>query len=463
MHCNLTLNFIKDNWCPATAAMDRYSFCLEILPDSYDSRLCRGQGERFLDTASDAFLSMQTLQGLMRGNRKSAKNPAFASVAFTKDFQQKLAHNSPIRYRDPERSPENTVENMLGKLRKLIRRFCAPMDRNHMLFTHMDLTTLGEGPEGPEYEKLRLILEMLLERETETALTYALFLMIVTAILQSRITAVQQLYSHETIEQVLSSDAEAPVLEVEGNSHVPLTDPNYMHSYNIYYYHDNQGEKIYHGKLTMQLNNNRPVATMILRAQTVSPVAGELDITRIYTGVPMLSKKEQMVYIAMTDEKNTFVFISFPYVYYNFSPMYFRSALLVRISSHEKAPVAQRAVIMARDLREDELPYIWGLLKTGGKQLLLTEQQYRIFRETFRNYPWMADFETHYAPLFEAHKKTVYCFNEEELLAWSIGDLSQEDRLRILLALRSVDNPSNKMQGKFLESVAPTKTNSLMK
>ena len=112
MHCNLTLNFIKDNWCPATAAMDRYSFCLEILPDSYDTRLCRGQGERFLDTASDAFLSMQTLQGLMRGNRKSAKNPAFASVAFTKDFQQKLAHNSPIRYRDPERSPENTVENM---------------------------------------------------------------------------------------------------------------------------------------------------------------------------------------------------------------------------------------------------------------------------------------------------------------------------------------------------------------
>ena len=118
---------------------------------------------------------------------------------------------------------------------------------------------------------------------------------------------------------------------------------------------------------------------------------------------------------------------------------------------------------MARELGPEEIPYVWGLLKTGGKQLLLTEQQYRLFRETFRDYPWMPDFEAHYAPLFEAHKKTFYCFNEDELLAWSIGELSQEDRLRILLALRSVDNPRDKMQDKFMESVPPTRTHAIMK
>ena len=465
MHCNLTLNFIKDNWCPATAAMDRYSFCLEILPDSYDSRLCRGQGERFLDTASDAFLSMQTLQGLMRGNRKSAKNPTFASVAFTKDFQQKLAHNSPIRYRDPERSPENTVENMLGKLRRLIRRFCAPMDRSHMLFTHMDLSTLGEGPEYPEYEKLRLILEMLLERETETALTYALFLMIVTAILQSRITAVQHLYSHETIEQVLSSDAEAPVLEVEGSSHVPFTDPNYMHTYHIYFYRDTPGKYLWEGELVMQLNESgtRAVASMTLHSRSQSPISGEMELLRVFRGVPMLSRRDHVVYIGMTDERNTFAFLSFSYMRFHFTPMYFRSGILVSSAPETKYPIAQRVAIVARKLEEEEMPYVRGLLKTDGKQVLLTEQQYSIFKEQYRDYPWMPDFEAHYAPLFEAHKKTVYCFNEEELLAWSIGDLSQEDRLRILLALRSVDNPSNKMQGKFLESVPPARTHAIMK
>jgi hypothetical protein len=143
--------------------------------------------------------------------------------------------------------------------------------------------------------------------------------------------------------------------------------------------------------------------------------------------------------------------------------MYYLSALLVRVSAQSKTPLAMRAAIVARELNQEELPYVWGLLKASGKQLLLTEQQYRIFREAFRDYPWMADFETNYAPLFEAHKKTVYCFNEEELLAWSIGDLTQEDRLRILLALRSVDNPSNVKQDKFLESVPPSRAHAIMK
>ena len=465
MHCNLTLNFIKENWCAATASMDRRSFCREILPDSYDWELCRGQGEYFLDPDSPQSLVDQTLMGLMRGNRKSLKNLTFASVAFTKDFQQKLAHNSPIRYRDPERVPENTVENMLAKLRRMIRRLCAPMDRNHMLFTHMDVRPIGEGPEGAEYEKLRLILEMLLERETEAALTYALFLMIVTAILQSRLGAVQHLYSHETIERILSDDEQAPVLEVEGSSHVPFTDPNYMHSYHIYFYRDTPDKSLWEGILEMRMNESgtRAMASMVLNSRGRSPFTGDLEIQRIFRGVPMLSKRDHVVYIGMTDERNTFAFLSFSHTRFNFAPMYFRSGLLVSSAPETKYPIAQRVAIVARELRPEEIPYVWGLLKTGGKQLLLTEQQYRLFRETFRDYPWMPEFEAHYAPLFEAHKKTVYCFNEDELLAWSIGELSQEDRLRILLALRSVDNPGNRMQDKFLESVPPTRTHALMK
>ena len=465
MHCNLTLNFIKENWCSATASMDRRSFCREILPDSYDWELCRGQGSHFLNPDSDQCLADQTLMGLMRGNRKSQKNPTLASVAFTKDFQMKLAHNTPVRFRDPERAPEGTVENMLGKLRRLIRRFCVPMDRGHMLFTHMDFTTFGEGPEGADYEKLRLALEMLLERETETALTYALFLMILGSILQCRLGTVEHLYSPETIERILSEDEQAPVLEVEGSSHVPFTDPNYMHSYHIYFYRDTPDKFLWEGILTMAMNetNTRAVASMTLNSRRRSPFSGEMVIRRIFRGVPMLSKKDSLIYIGMTDEINTFAFLTFSYMRFNFAPMYFRSGLLVSTGPQTEYPIAQRVAIVARKLNPEEIPYVWGLLKTGGKQLLLTEQQYRLFRETFRDYPWMPDFEAHYAPLFEAHKKTVYCFNEEELLAWSIGDLTQEDRLRILLALRSVDNPRDKMQDKFLESVPPNRTHAIMK
>ena len=465
MNCNLTLNFIKETWCSATHSMDRRSFCLEILPDSYNTALCRGQGDHFLDPRSDRNLADQTLQGLMRGNRKSLNNLGFASTALTKDFQQKLAHNSPIRYRDPERQEESTVENMLGKLRRMIRQLCAPMDRNHMLFTHMDLSTLGEGPESGEFERLKLALHMLLERETEQSLTYALFLMIVASILQSRLGAVSHLYSAEAVEKILSSDQEAAVLEVEGRNHVPFTDPNYMHTYHIYFYRDTPGQRPWIGVLSMKLNSqqNRAVASMTLTSHSRSPITGEVDIKRVFTGIPMLSKRDRVVYIGMTDEKNTFAFLSFSHANFNFAPMYFRSGLLVSSAPENKYPIAQRVAITARELSDEELPYVWGLLKTGGKQVLLTEQQYRLFRESFRDYPWMADFEAHYAPLFEAHKKTVYCFHEDELLSWSIGDLSTEDRLRILLALRSVDNPSNLMDGKFLDSVPPTRTHAIMK
>lgn len=463
MNCNLTLNFIKENWCAATNSMDRRSFCREILPDSYDAKLCRGQGDHFLDPESAMFLADQTIMGLMRGNRKSLKNLSFASVAFTKDFQQKLAHNSPIRYRDPDRPPENTVENMLMKLRRLIRRFCAPLDRGHMLFTHMDLSTLGDGSEGPEYQRLGEMLQLLLERETEMALAYALFLMIVASILQSRLGTVRHLYSLEAVEKLLASDDEAPLLEVDSYAHVPFTDPNYMHTYNIYFYKDTPGRKIWSGKLTLRMDNNRPAAIITLEARSRYPLSGDVDIHRVFRGVPMLSKKENMVYIGLTDERSSFAFLTFSYAPFYHAPMYFRSGLLVSTAPETKYPIAQRVAIVARELREDEIPYVRGLLKTGGKQILMTQQQYSLFLEVFREYPWMEDFQKHYAPQFEAHKKTVYCFNEDELLSWSIGDLSQEDRLRILLALRSVDQPSNTMLGKFLESVPPTRTHAVMK
>lgn len=463
MNCDLTLNFIKENWCAATHSMDRWSFCRAILPDAYSTELCQGQGEHFLNKNAPNCLADQTLMGLMRGNRKSAQNLDFASVAFTKDFQQKLAHNSPIRYRDRNRAEEQTVENMLGKLRMMIRRYCEPINRSHILFTHMDFTLRGTGSEEKEFEKVQLAIQMLLDRETETSLTYALFLMIITAILQSRIGTVQHLYSIETIEQVLRSDEEAPVMEVEGRTQVPFTDPNYMHTYNIYFFRDTPDRELWSGKLTMKMAQNRAVASMTLNSQAQSPFTGEKKIQRVFNGIPMLSKQDHMVYIAMTDQTDTFAYLTFAHTKFSFMPMYYRSGLLISSAPETKYPIVQRVAIVARDLTEEELPYVWGLLKTDGKQVLLSEKQYGLFLEKFRDYPWMKDFEAYYKPMFEAHKKELYCFNEDELLAWSIGELTHEDRLRILLALRSVDSPNNIMLGKFMESIPPSRTHAILK
>ena len=166
-----------------------------------------------------------------------------------------------------------------------------------MLFTHMDLSPLGQGPEGPEYARLALVVQMLLERETETALTYALFLLIVAAILQSRLVSVQHLYSPETIERVLSEDQEAPVLEVEGQTHVPFTDPNYMHTYNIYFYKDTPGRRLWSGKLTITKGdledltglNGEHLSMLELRdMQYLRSLEGIESLPRIHSGLLQL-------------------------------------------------------------------------------------------------------------------------------------------------------------------------------
>lgn len=119
---------------------------------------------------SPGALSVQTLNGLMRGNRKSANNLAYASAAFTKDFQGKLQSNLPLSFVDPQRPDVPCVENMLSKIRLLVRYHGTPRTRDHPLFVRMDFGTLGDCDEVTRkaYRKIRMAIENLLERETET-------------------------------------------------------------------------------------------------------------------------------------------------------------------------------------------------------------------------------------------------------------------------------------------------------
>ena len=212
MSVNMTLNFIRENWSSATRAMDRRSFCLAMLPDAYDDSLCANQGGHFFNPDAPGCLSPQTINGLMRGNRKSAANLACASAAFTKDFLGKLHGGAAVTYRDPRRKPQSCVENMLAKIRGLVRGYGTPRSRNHPLFVHMDLGTLGDCDETTERacRRLRLAIHSLLERETEASLSYAIFLLAAAAILQDRIAAVDHLYNAAAIEGVLCDDADAP-------------------------------------------------------------------------------------------------------------------------------------------------------------------------------------------------------------------------------------------------------------
>ena len=466
MGVNITLNFIRENWSSATRAMDRRAFCLAVLPDAYDPGRCEHQGSDFFHTDPAISLAPQTLNGLMRGNRKSAQNLAYASAAFTKDFQGKLQANAPVTYLDPQRPDVPCVENMLSKIRTLVRYHGTPRSRAHPLFLRMDFDTLGDCDDitCKSYRKMRAAIEALLERETEASLSYAIFLLVVTALLQDRIIAVDHLYNPTAIDQVLHSDTDAPLLETGKRQHVPFTDPDYMNTYHIYLLHDTSNTLFRTGHLSLKLDGHgRSSACLTIESTVESPITGRQSLLRTFTGKPMLSHADKTVYIAMTDQRESLIYLTFSYTQFNFAPMYFRSALLVSLEPETKAPQVQRAAIVARDLGEEELPYIKGLLRTDGKQILLTPRQLEIFKEKFRDYPWMEDFLKNYEPIFQTHQRTFYCFYEDELLSCSASDLPYEDRLRILLALKSVDPPNDSSLHKFLRATVPPKTHAILK
>lgn len=466
MSVNITLNFIRENWSAATRTMERRPFCMAVLPDAYDAGRCENQGGHFFRPDAPGGLSDQTVNGLMRGNRKSAVNLACASAAFTKDFQSKLQSNAPITYLAPQRPAVGCVENMLSKLRALVRTHGTPRTREHPLFVRMDFGTLGECDETTRkaYRKMRMAIERLLERETEASLSYAIFLLVVTAILQDRILAVDHLYNPAAIEQVLESDTDAPLLETGTRRHIPFTDPDYMNDYHIYLHHDTSNTLFRAGHLSMRHDGQgRSTATLTIEGTIDSPIAGRQSVLRTFTGKPMLSQTDKLVYLAMTDENDSVIYLTFSYTHFNFAPMYFRLALLVSRAPETKHPQVQQAAIVARDLSEEELPYIKGLLRTSGKQILITPRQLEIFLAEFRDYPWMADFRKNYLPIFEKHERRFYCFYEDELLSCSASDLPYEDRLRILLALKSVDPPNDNTLHKFLQATPPPKTHTILK
>jgi hypothetical protein len=67
---------------------------------------------------------------------------------------------------------------------------------------------------------------------------------------------------------------------------------------------------------------------------------------------------------------------------------------------------------------------------------VVTEQQLEDFCSMFRNYPWMEEFKRVFLPFIRSH--ACYCLDEGEILANSTSRLDELDRLRMMLALKSV-------------------------
>jgi hypothetical protein len=466
---SLSLNLIKRLWSGTGTKLSNADFCLSVLPDYYHSKKCENHGQYTFDT--ELGCSKSTLDAIMRG-RRSADDPRHPAVGFAREFLRLVKSNAEIQYLDPKKyipgeKPVLFRNNMLDKIRQRIRTLAAPKTKHHPLFGEDNFLVGDDCDEDvvEAYHNLHQAIALLTEQETEATFTYAIFLLLVAAIAQQMLPQAGELYSPAAVQQVIKSDGGPALIETFAEKHIPFTDPHYLHDYHIYLFRESTNSLYQYATLSITApQGGRPSATLVTRNEYESPVDGDGIFIRTYHGKPMLSLMDDCVYIAMSDERDElFGLLHFHYTPFRFAAMYYRSGFWLRSNPGNHRPQLQKVIITARALEESELPYVKGLLKLDSKQLMLTQRQVDIFLEEFRDAPWMPDFLQNYYPMFENHKKTFYCFDEDEILSCSISDLPPMERLKVLLALKSIDPPNNQELHKFIRCEDPLDTHKLLK
>jgi hypothetical protein len=315
------------------------------------------------------------------------------------------------------------------------------------------------------FADLKTAVQTLCTQETEATFAYGVFLLMVAAIAQQMLPSVRDLFSTTAISQVIKEDGGLTLIETSSELHIPFTDPHYLHHYRVYLFREHTNEVFPFASLSMDpALGQHPTATLVIQSPYNMHDGEEQIFCRTFRGRPMLSIKDDCVYIAMSDDHDQlFGLLTFHYTPFRVSPMYYRSGFWIRSSQETHRPQVQKVVITATDLDEDMMPYVKGLLKMDSKQFMISQRQLDIFLETFQNAPWMEDFRQNYLPMFDNHKKVFYCFNDDEILSCSVSDLPPTERLKVLLALKSVDPPSNAEDRKFIRCEDPSGTYRLVK
>ena len=433
-----TLKQILLRWQqPILQGCSRKEFCYALLPDAYNVRFCGDPGTTsYLDNISDS-----VLRKFVTGNYAQKGSERYAHAQFTNDIIEKLRSNSIFYYKD-DRPCTSYRQNMLHKIQLLVRGTLPPMTAQHPLFTQLGLVDEAQAKATPYWsylETLQRSMDRLLENGSEGALSYAVFLLVLTAILREQgMAQLFELYEPAAISRLL----ELENCQSDGvlTNQVSFSDPNYMYSYHLYLYTEASDCLYKAGSLSL----SRPSET---RTQAALNIIFEdfqgIDRESQYTGSTMFSPRDDMVYALMTSPEGQMAFLCFKHEKFKFQKMYFRSALLIRPAPRTHVPQVQKVILTSKNLSGEELSYVEGALKFNDAQIFLTEQQLEDFRHTFAECSWMKEFDRTLLPFIKQHEKTYYSFSGDELLSCSLSSLSEQERLQIMLLLKkSADSTS---------------------
>lgn len=422
----VTLKEIRKCWNhPELNGMDKAQFCAAILPDSFDCT-CSAQPELYTHLC----MPPRTMSKFLNGNQHDKDSNYFAHSGLTRSLMDQIRYDRAIIYQDEKRKCY-TRKSMLEKLERWVNQTIPKMDGSHALFTKLRLVNMKELSSSDQgyFKPLVDCIDTLRKMNTSRSLAYALFLIILTAIFRQSMASLPELYSPQVIEDM--STTASSELGTE------FTDPGYMGDYSIYVYRTATNRMFEDGVLSLKSDPNGGCkAKLSIIATDDSPDSGYPPLRYLYEGKAMYSDRDKMVYIPMKDQFNSIGVLVFHYERFITGPMYYRTALFLSSAARTKYPQVRRAAICARNLEPREIAYVQGVLKAGGQQIVLTDRQLEDFCSVFRDYPWMEEFKQVFLPFIRSH--VCYCLDEGEILANSMSRLDELDRMRMMLALKSM-------------------------
>ncbi len=462
----VTLRRIKNLWtdCPQILDANDEKFCLAVFPDAYDASKSE-DGLQKNKSVSMLSLGDSTLRGLMKDNRKSygSDKVAFIAAGFTNHLKKHLANDASFRFKSG--GTMSYRKSMLDKICVLVENTSPTMTAEHAIFNELSVVMLWKE-KCEDSDALKGAIDELLKINTKDTIVYALFLYILAAVYGDCMGELSALYSAEAIQQVYEK---SDMLDrIYTRKHIPLGEEDvthdYVENYHVYLFRRTKDWIYDNARLKIETGNNgKYIATLILADSNTAPnISGDTarPIKRIFKGTPILSVEDESVYIIFREESTEkFAILSFRYQKFTTGKMYYRTGLLMLADqdlTKRHYPMVQKVCICKNKADEVQLACIRGMLSTTCSQIVMTETQLDQFKEEIAklNVPWKDAFLDVYVKFIEMHVKRikVYVFDENEILTSTFGDMSEEDRMQIMLMLKAKAAPSKGNSYNFVSS-----------
>lgn len=446
----VTIQKIAQHWAhprlmEVSRPTDRQALCRMLLPDVYDSTLCADAAGLYLEPGDEkkrksTALGTATLRKLVTGNRWVQEPGALrpASTTFTRGLIEDLNLDRPVRYLDPKRPSVGCRRNLLDKLFTLVQTSEPPLSADAPLFTRvLPEPDFPGGPGAEVYGRLSRVRDTLLADGSPEALSYAVLILVLVAWLQQRVEELPWLWDRAYIDEYLSQARNAR--QEQGlERHRPLSSERYFHRYHVYLYRSTKCQLFPAGTLTMARQDGAmPTARLELR-YNVGGDPEKLDGIWNYSGRVMISPHDRGAYALMGDESSGAVaYLAFAFTDFRSADMYYRSGLLLTFHPKKKVPQMQKIAIVRAELTGEQQRLVLGTLSVANEEIVLTQAQLERFCTENRDAPWMPQFREHLLPFILRHETRCYCFAQNEITGFSLGELTAADRLRIWMGLKA--------------------------